>query len=242
VQKALNGKSPEDAARAVVEGTKLDDIAVRKQLYEGGWAAVQASTDPMIVLMREVDPEARAARKQYDDQVDAVEKRDGSIIAKARFAETGFTQPPDAGFTLRLSYGAVKGYTENGKKIPFFTTMGGAFEHSAEKNNQPPFNMVDSWVKAKPNLDLKTPLNFVSTVDIIGGNSGSPTVNKEGQVIGIVFDGNIQSLVWNFQYTDKVARAVHVDARGIQEALRKVYGASALADELIQSKAAGAGK
>jgi Peptidase S46 len=238
VQKVLNGKSPEDAARAVVEGTKLDDIAVRKQLYEGGWAAVEASTDPMIVLMRDVDPEARAARKQYDDEVDAVEKRDGSIIAKARFAETGFTQPPDAGFTLRLSYGAVKGYTENGKKIPYFTTVGGAFEHSAEKHNQPPFNMVNTWVKAKSSLDLKTPLNFVSTVDIIGGNSGSPTVNKEGEVVGIVFDGNIQSLVWNFQYNDKVARAVHVDARGIQEALRKIYGASALADELMQSKAA----
>ena len=241
VKKALNGKSPEESAKEIVDGSKLDDIAVRKQLYEGGWAAIQASTDPMIVLMREVDPEARAARKTYDDQVDAVEKRNGSIIAKARFAESGFTQPPDAGFTLRLSYGAVKGYTENGKKIPYFTTMGGAFEHSAEKHNQPPFDMVESWVKAKPSLNLKTPFNFVSTVDIIGGNSGSPTVNKEGEVVGIVFDGNIQSLAWNFQYSDKIGRGVHVDARGIQEALRKIYSASALADELLQSKAPGAG-
>jgi hypothetical protein len=241
VKKALNGESPEASAKEIVDGSRLDDIALRKQLYEGGWAAIQASSDPMIVLMREVDPEARAARKTYDDQVDAVEKRNGSTIAKARFSESGFTQPPDAGFTLRLSYGAVKGFTENGRKIPHFTTMGGAFEHSAEKHNQPPFEMVESWVKAKPSLNLTTPLNFVSTVDIIGGNSGSPTVNKEGEVVGIVFDGNIQSLAWNFQYSDKIGRGVHVDAGGIQEALRKIYGASALADELMQSRAAGAG-
>jgi hypothetical protein len=241
VKKALNGESPEASAKEIIDGSRLDDIALRKQLYEGGWAAIQASTDPMIVLMREVDPEARAARKTYDDQVDAVEKRNGSTIAKARFSESGFTQPPDAGFTLRLSYGAVKGFTENGRKIPYFTTLGGALEHSAEKHNRPPFEMVESWVKAKPSLNLTTPLNFVSTVDIIGGNSGSPTVNKEGEVVGIVFDGNIQSLAWNFQYSDKIGRGVHVDAGGIQEALRKIYGASALADELMLGKTAGAG-
>jgi hypothetical protein len=237
VKAALAGKSPEAAARALVEGSKLDDAALRKQLYEGGKAAVDASTDPMIVLWRNVDPQARALRKRYDDEVDAVVRRDGATIARARFAQTGFTQPPDAGFTLRLSYGTVKGYDENGNKIPFFTTYAGAFEHADEHGDKPPYNLADSWLKMKSKLNLETPLNFVSTADIIGGNSGSPTVNKAGEVVGIVFDGNIQSLVWDFYYDDRQARAVHVDSRGIIEALRKVYGADALADELAGSKA-----
>jgi hypothetical protein len=164
-------------------------------------------------------------------------RRDGTIIAKARFVQSGFTQPPDATFTLRLSYGVVKGYQENGKAIPFDTNIGGAFEHAAEHHDQPPYNLPESWMKSKPNLDLKTPLNFVSTADIIGGNSGSPTVNKKGEVVGIIFDGNIQSLPLNFAYSDAQARAVSVDARGIQEFLRKVYGATTLADELLGAEA-----
>ncbi|HEY7087023.1 MAG TPA: S46 family peptidase, partial [Tepidisphaeraceae bacterium] len=227
-----------EVAKAAIEGTKLDDVAVRKQLYQGGKEAIQASTDPLIVLMRSVDADARAVRKQYDDQVDAVERRDGAQIAKARFEKSGFTEPPDATFTLRLSYGGVKGYTENGKKIPYFTPFGGAFTHAAEHGNKDPYHLPDSWTAAKPKLKVETPLNFVTTADIIGGNSGSPTINKAGEVVGIVFDGNIQSLVWNFFFDDKVARAVHVDSRGIQEALRKVYGADALADELLGPKAA----
>jgi len=238
VQKALNGKSPEDAAKDLIASTKLEDIAVRKQLYEGGPSAVQASTDPLIVLMRAIDPDARAIRQQYDDKVDAVERRDGAAIAKARFATSGFNQPPDATFTLRLSYGAVKGYEENGKKIPYFTTMGGAFEHAAEHDNKSPYQLPASWMNAKSKLKLSTPLNYVSTADIIGGNSGSPTVNTKGEVVGIIFDGNIESLAWNFAYNDKQARAVHVDSRGIQEALRTIYNAPALADELAGTKAA----
>jgi Peptidase S46 len=232
VKNVLNGKTPDEVAKEVVANTKLDDVAIRKQLYEGGTAAVEASTDPMIVLMRSVDPEARAVRKKYDDQVDAVERRDGAAIAKARFAAHGFTEPPDATFTLRLSYGAVKGYTENGKNIPDFTNFDGAFRHAEEHGNKDPYHLPDSWMGAKSKLKLTTPLNYVSTADIIGGNSGSPTVNKAGDVVGIVFDGNIQSLAWNFIYTDKIARAVHVDSRGITEALRDIYGANALADEL----------
>ena len=139
---------------------------------------------------------------------------------------------PDATFTLRLSYGAVKGYTENGKHIPYFTDFAGGFQHAAEHDNKDPYHLPDSWMNAKSKLNLKTPLNFVTTADIIGGNSGSPTINKNGQVVGIVFDGNIESLVWNFFYTDDVARAVHVDSRGIQEALRNIYSANGLADEL----------
>ncbi len=239
VKASLNGASPEEAAKALIGGTKLEDVAVRKQLYAGGKAAVDASTDPLIVLMRNVDPEARAVRKRFDDEVDAVVRRDGATIARARFAQTGFTQPPDATFTLRLSYGTVKGYEENGTKIPYFTTIGGAFQHAEEHGGKPPYNLGVSWPKMKSKLKLDTPLNYVSTADIIGGNSGSPTVNRAGEVVGIIFDGNIQSLVLNFYYDDRQARAVSVDSRGIIEALRKIYGADALANELTGSKAAG---
>ncbi len=240
VQKVLNGKTPADAAKEIIAGTKLDDVAVRKQLYEGGQAAIDASTDPLIAVMKAIDPDARAARKVFDDKIDSVVRRDGTLIAKARFAQSGFTQPPDATFTLRLSYGEVKGYKENGKDIPYFTTMAGAYEHAAEHNNQAPYNLAESWMTSKSKLDLKTPLNFVSTPDIIGGNSGSPTVNKKGEVVGIIFDGNIESLPWQFAYSDVQGRAVSVDSRGIQEALRKIYGATALADELTGTKAEGA--
>jgi Peptidase S46 len=215
-------------------------VAVRKQLYEGGKAAIEASTDPLIVAIRSIDPDARAARREFEDKVDSVVRRDGGAIAKARFAQSGFNQPPDATFTLRLSYGAVKGYEENGKSIPFATNLGGAYERAAEHGSQPPYSLPESWMKAKSSLNLKTPFNFVSTADIIGGNSGSPTVNKNGEVVGIIFDGNIPSLPWNFAYSDKQGRAVSVDSRGIQEALRKIYGAAALADELMGTKAAGA--
>jgi Peptidase S46 len=238
VLSALGDKSPEEAAEALIAGTKLEDVAVRKQLYEGGKAAVDASTDPLIVLMRSVDPEARAVRKRFDDEVDSVVRRDGATIARARFAQSGFTQPPDATFTLRLSYGTVKGYDEDGKKIPYFTTMGGAYKHADEHGSKPPYNLPASWLKRKSKLNLATPLNFVSTADIIGGNSGSPTVNNAGEVVGIIFDGNIQSLVLDFHYDDRQGRAVSVDSRGIIEALRKLYGADALADELTGAKAA----
>ena len=198
---------------------------------------MQASNDPLIVAMRAIDPDARTVRKQFDDQVDSVERRDGAAIAKARFAESGFTQPPDATFTLRLSYGAVKGYTENGKHISYFTTVRGAFEHATEHGNKDPYELPESWMKMKSKLNLSTPLNYLSTADIIGGNSGSPTVNKAGEVVGIIFDGNIQSLVWNFVYDDRMGRAIHVGSRGIQEALRNIYGAHALAQELLGTKA-----
>jgi hypothetical protein len=172
-------------------------------LYKGGKTAVDASTDPLIVVMRATDADARAARKEFEDKVDSVVRRDGAAIAKARFAQSGFTQPPDATFTLRLSYGVVKGYQENGKAIPFATVIGGAYDRAAEHDSQSPYNLPESWIKSKSKLDLKTPFNFVSTADIIGGNSGSPIVNKKGEVVGIIFDGNIQSLPWNFAYNDK---------------------------------------
>ncbi len=238
VKAALGGKSPEEAAQALMAGSKLEDIAVRKQLYEGGAAAVQASTDPLIVLLRNVEGEARAVRKRFDDEVDAIVRRDGATIARSRFAKSGYTEPPDATFTLRLSYGTVKGYEENDKKIPYFTTMAGAFKHAEEHNDQPPFDLAPRWLKMKSKLNLETPLNFVSTADIIGGNSGSPTVNRAGEIIGIIFDGDIQSLVLDFRYDDRQARAVSVDSRGIIEALRNIYGADALVNELMFAKRA----
>jgi hypothetical protein len=237
VQKVLNGKAPADAAKEMIAGTKLDDVAVRKQLYEGGQAAIAASNDPLIVAIRAIEPDALALRKEFDDKIESVVRLNGTLIAKARFAQSGFSQPPDATFTLRLSYGAVKGYKENGKEIPYFTIMGGAYEHAAEHNNEPPYKLPESWMNAKSKLDLKTPLDFVSTADIIGGNSGSPTVNKKGEVVGIIFDGNIESLSANFAYSEVQSRAVSVDSRGIQEALRKIYSATALADELSGTKA-----
>ncbi len=239
VTETLKGQDPAQVAKTLIEGTKLQDVAVRKQLWEGGEAAVNASTDPLIVLLRTVDPEARKYRAEYDDNVDTVERRAGATLAKIRFAEFGTETYPDATFTLRLSYGVVKGYTEDGRgtvpagtKLPYFTVFGGAFEHAAQHGNKPPYNLPPSWAQNKANINLKAPLNVVETADIIGGNSGSPVVNKAGDVVGIIFDGNIQSLPWDFEYEDVIGRSVHVDSRGILEALRNIYHASRLADEL----------
>jgi Peptidase S46 len=247
VQKVLGGKSPAEVAKQVVAATKFDDVAVRRQLYQGGAAAVEASTDPMIVLMRAIDPEARLLRKRHDDEIDAVERSAGGKIARARFALEGTSTPPDATFTLRLSYGPATGYVDDGlgivpkgTKLPYFTAFAGAFDHAAAHGNKDPYELPPSWMNAKQKMKLNTPLNFVHTSDTVGGNSGSPTVNTKGEVVGIIFDGNIQTLVWNYVYDDKTARAVSVDSRGIEEALRNVYGASALLDELKAGKAAGA--
>ncbi len=245
VQRALNGKTPAEAAKAYIDGSKLSDPAVRKQLYEGGADAVAKSTDPLIVLMRDIDPRARELRKQYDDQVDAVLRSNSTKIAKARFAVYGTSTYPDATFTLRLSYGAIKGYQQRRSFIEPYTTMGGAYEHAAANGNKGDFELPKSWEIAKSKLDLQTPLNFVHTSDIIGGNSGSPTVDRNGEVVGIIFDGNIQSLPWDFAYDDRQGRAVSVDSRAILEAIRKIYHADALADELVnghQPKASSAAK
>jgi hypothetical protein len=235
----LGGKPPAEVAARLIDDSKLDNVAIRKQLYNGGPAAIAASTDSLITLMREVEPEARAARKRYDDEVDSVVTRDGAIIANIRFATQGAASYPDATFTLRLSYGAVRGYTEDGRgvapkgtKLPYFTTIGGAFEHAAQHNNKDPYALPPSWLNAKSRLNLSTPLDVVQTADIIGGNSGSPVLNTAAEVVGIIFDGNTQSLPWNFVYDDAIGRSIQVDSRGILEALRHIYNAAALADEL----------
>jgi Peptidase S46 len=232
VKMALAGKSPDERAKELIAGTKLDDVAVRKQLYAGGKAAVDASTDPLIVLMRQIEPQAIALHERDEDEVQSVLRLGGTQIGKALFAKDGLSVPPDATFTLRLSYGAVEGYKLNGKNVPWFTTMGGAYEHAAEHGSKPPFQLPESWLKYKGAINLKTPFDTVSTPDIIGGNSGSPVINKSGEVVGIIFDGNIESLPWNFEYTDKVARSVEVDSRAIIESLRNIYHADALANEL----------
>jgi peptidase S46-like protein len=239
VARVLRGKSPAELGQYLIDNTKLDDVAARKQLYEGGKAAVDASTDPLIKIMKEIEPEARAVRKQYDDEIDAVVRQDGASIAKIRFATEGTATYPDATFTLRLSYGVIRGYTENGEgttpkgtKLPYFTTFRGAFQHAADHGNKDPYKLADSWTNAKSKIKLDTPLNAVETADIIGGNSGSPVINRAGDLVGIIFDGNIQSLPWNFVYDDSIGRSIHVDSRGILEALRDIYGAKALADEL----------
>jgi hypothetical protein len=231
VQKVLAGKSPHARAVELVTGTKLKDVAVRKELYGKDAAALQAAHDSMIDLARLIDGPARDARKIYDAQ-DEIKKQAYSEIAKARFAIEGTSKYPDATFTLRLSYGTVRGYEQDGKQIPAFTDFAGLYQRSAEHDNKPPFDLPQRWIDKKANLNLATHFNFVSNADIIGGNSGSPVVNKAGEFVGIIFDGNIQSLVLDCIYTDKQARAVSVDSAAIIEALRKVYDAGGLADEL----------
>jgi hypothetical protein len=231
VKKVLAEKSPHDRAVELVSGTKLKDVAVRKNLYGKDAAALQGSHDPMIDLARLVDAPAREARKIYNEQ-DEIKKQAYSEIAKARFAIEGTSSYPDATFTLRLSYGTVRGYEQDGKQIPAFTDFAGLYQRSGEHDNKPPFDVPTRWIDKKASLNLATHLNFVSDADIIGGNSGSPVVNKANEFVGIIFDGNIQSLVLDCIYTDTQARAVSVDSAAIIEALRKVYNANALADEL----------
>ncbi|GMU52480.1 MAG: hypothetical protein AMXMBFR33_16260 [Candidatus Xenobia bacterium] len=231
VRRILAGKSPRERAVELVNGTRLLDVAERKRLAETGAAD---SKDPMIDLALLVDPTARKVRKAYDEQVSEPLRQAYSAIAQARFAKYGTELAPDATFTLRLSFGVVKGYREDGRAVPAFTDFAGLYRRSAEHGNEVPFRLPRRWVERKSRLDLSTPFNFVSTADIIGGNSGSPTVNREGQVVGLIFDGNIQSLVLDYAYSEVQARATSVDSRAITEALRKVYDAAALADELGQ--------
>ena len=232
VQKVLAGKSPTERAYKLVHDSKLKDVGARKELAGGGLKSIEASTDPMIRLARLVDPEARRLRNIYDNQVQEPRRQAYGKIAQARFAVYGKNIYPDATFTLRLSFGQVKGYEENGKQISWMTTIGGAFQHAADHDNQAPFQLPKSWIQHKAQLNVSTPFNFVNTADIIGGNSGSPVVNRAGELVGIIFDGNLQSLVLDYSYTDKQARAVAVHSAGIVEALRKVYAAARVLTEL----------
>lgn len=227
----LGRDSPEDLS-AKLATSKLGDAAVRKQLWDGGWAAIQASKDPMIQYVLRIDPEARKLRADYDNRVTGPISAASEKIAKARFAAYGDTIYPDATFTLRLSYGKIEGWTHNGTTVPPFTYFKGLYERATGK---PPFELDPRWVAAKASLNPDTVFDISSSNDIIGGNSGSPLINARGEVIGAIFDGNIYSLGGDYGYDPVLNRAVSVSTAAVSEALRKVYHADALADELAGS-------
>jgi hypothetical protein len=239
VKQVLAGKSPRERASELVLGTTLKDAKVREELFKGGQEAISNSKDPMILLARLVDPESRRLRKLLETELDEVKRQAYDQIAKAKFAVEGTSNYPDATFTLRLALGTVKGYEEDGKHIPFETTYAGLYERAKEHHNKPPFDLPQRWVKHKDKLNLKTPFNFVCTADIIGGNSGSPVINRDAELVGLIFDGNIQSLVLDFIFTEKQARAVAVCSQAIPEALNSIYDAQELANELTNGNKGG---
>ena len=242
MREALQGKSPQEAAREAFAGTQMGDAAFRKSLVEGGEAAVAASKDPLIAFARRINPEIMAMIKWHEDKVESIESRAGEKIGKARFAVYGKSTYPDATFTLRLAYGTVKGYPMNGTEAPPHTTFYGLYDRAYSFDLKPPFNLPELWLKSVDKLDLKTPLDFVTTCDVVGGNSGSPVIDRNGDLVGLIFDGNIESLVGYFVYNEKDNRSVAVASPAIIEALRKVYDAGPLADELEGKTPAAAGR
>ena len=229
----LDGRSPKEAATALVNGTKLREPAFRKELVEGGQAAVDASTDPMIVLERRLDPLRREMIKWQQDNVQSVEEEAGEQLGKARFAVYGKGTYPDATFTLRLSYGQVKGYPMNGTKAPYKTTFYGLWDRATSFDFEGPFYLPSRYKENRDKLDLATPLDFVTTNDIIGGNSGSPVINRNAELVGLIFDGNIESLVGDFVYDITANRAVAVHTAAMTEALRKLYHTGRLVKEIL---------
>jgi hypothetical protein len=231
VQNVLAGESPRQRASELVLGTKVRDVAFRRQLFAGGAPAVLAAHDPMIELARTVDDESRALRKTYEAEKE-IEQQAQAVIGKARYDIQGASTYPDATFTLRLAYGTVKGYEEDGVKVSPLTTIAGLYQRSADHGNKEPFDLPQSWADKKSAVNMDTPMDFATDCDIIGGNSGSPTVNTKGEFVGIIFDGNIESLPGDLAYDGVQARSVSTDSAAILEALRKVYGVTPLADEL----------
>jgi peptidase S46-like protein len=235
LKSALAGKSPHDRASELVRGTKLASGKLRRELYQGGLSALGQAADPMIELARAVDPESRAVRKLLEPQREAI-RQGHAQIGKARFAISGGNEYPDATSSLRLAFGAVKGYEEEGRDVAFETAFAGLYQRAVSQNFRPPFDLPEHWISCKKKLNLATPLNFVCTADIIGGNSGSPVVNRKGEFVGIIFDGNIQSLTADFAYSEEQSRALAVHSSGIIEALRKVYNARPLLAELLRDR------
>ena len=231
VKKIFEKLSPKELARYLVKDTELKSVSYREKLFNGGVKAIKESTDPMIQFVQAFDADARAIRKTYDDEIESVMKKNSELIAKAKFAAFGTGTYPDATFTLRISYGAVKGYEENGKKISPFTQMDGAF---MRHTGYDPFKLPETWIENKSKLDLTTPMNFCTTNDIIGGNSGSPVINSNAEIVGLVFDGNIQSLGGDYGFDAAVNRTVAVHSSGILHALDKIYGAHRLVHEIHQ--------
>ncbi len=229
VKKVLGKESPDALAKRLVAGTRLGDPAVRKALWDGGADAIAKSDDPFIVLARDVDVDARAVRARYENEVESVIDKNSELVATARFEKYGTSVYPDATFTQRFSFGDVRGWDEKGVPVKPFTTIGGAFGHATGSY---PFALPQSWLDAQSRLNLNQRYNFVSTNDIIGGNSGSPVINKNAEIVGLVFDGNIHSLGGNYWYDERLNRAVSVHSGAILEALRTIYGADALVKEL----------
>ncbi len=234
VKKILGKDSPDDVAARLVKGSKLSDPELRKKLWDGGKKALATvADDTMIKLFKSIDAEGRAVRKKYEDNVESVLKKSDELIAQARFAVYGTELYPDATFTFRITYGAVKGWTEpGGKQVKPFTNLAGAFDRHTGAD---PFALPKSWLDKKGKLDLKTPFNFTTTNDIIGGNSGSPMFNKDGEITGLIFDGNIHSLGGDYWFDEKLNRAVGVHSEAIIQALARIYGADRIVNELRPS-------
>jgi hypothetical protein len=232
IKAVLGVRAVADTVREAIQKTKLGDAAFRKSLVEGGPAAVAGSSDPLIALARKTDPFVRETRKWVEDNVESVERSAGEKLGRARFVAYGKSAYPDATFTLRLAYGTVKGYPMNGTQAPPRTTFYGLYDRAHSFNLKPPYHLPARYTERVGRLDLSTPLDFVSTCDIIGGNSGSPVINRNGELVGLIFDGNIESLVGNYVFESEKNRAVAVHSAAIIEALRKLYDASPLADEL----------
>ena len=229
VRTVLGRQSPHQLATSMVGATTLGDPAVRRALWEGGADAIARSDDPFIRLALAIDPDARALRARYERDVQAVLQKNTPLVAKARFAAYGDTIYPDATSSLRLSYGQVAGWTERGEAVAPFTRLGGAFERATGAE---PFALPDSWLAAKDRLDPAVPFNMATTHDVIGGNSGSPMLNRKGELVGLLFDGNIHSLAGDYFYDPALNRSVSVDSAAMLEAMEKIYGATALANEL----------
>jgi len=232
IQTVLGGRAPADVAKELINGTKLGDVDFRKALVAGGEKAVAESTDPLIAIARKLDAEARERRQWTETNLSSVQSAAVEKIGKARFAVYGKNTYPDATFTLRLSYGTVSGYPMNGTKAPSKTTLYGLYDRAYSFDNSGDFALPKRYEERKEKLNLATPINFVSSCDIIGGNSGSPTINKDGELVGLIFDGNIESLPGRFLFDGEKNRAVSVHTAAMIECLRKVYDAAPLADEL----------
>lgn len=230
-RKILKGKSPLDRAADLVNGTRLNEVDFRKQLVKQGKSGVSMSNDPMIELAQIVDQEVRQQQEAADELAE-LEQQAYAKISKALFATQGTNTYPDATFTLRLAYGPVKGYKENGKPVPAMTDFEGAFAHEESHGKTGDYKLPQTYHAARDKMDPKTPVNFVNTTDIIGGNSGSPVINKEGEVVGLIFDGNIQSLTADYFYSDKQGRAVSVHSNFIRDAMKYIYKADRIVNEL----------
>jgi hypothetical protein len=229
---ALGRRTPAEVAREAVRGTKLGDVSFRRALAQGGRAAVETSRDPLVALARRVDRHYRQMRRYHEDHIESVERQEGDRIGRARFALVGKRIYPDATFTLRLAYGRPLGYEWDKTRVPYHTTFYGLFDRAASFGHAPPYRIPPAVMAARGRLALDTPLNFVSTHDITGGNSGSPVVNARRELVGLIFDGNVQSFANSYAYDNVAARAVSVDSRGIMEALRAIYRMTGLVREL----------